>query len=152
MQTVTITIDKTELLKTVESLLWKYGAAIEGADNYKQVFNTKSEHGTFAVDNRVLSDSFGTRSKQAIDIMRDFVHGNINYDENGSPTVTLSMPERWNGRAATLSAKLIKYVTDGMMADWLVVTVPAEAPMYSTQLPQDETDIKVELYAKGTPQ
>lgn len=153
MQQITITIDKVELLKTVESLRWKYGSATEVADNYKQVYNTKAEHGANAVDNRVLSDSFATRTKLAADMMRDFIQGNIAYDaETGSPTITLSMPDRWRGRLATLTAKLVKYVSDGMMNDWLTVTAPSEAPMYSTQLQQDETDIKVELYAKGTPQ
>ena len=38
MAQITITIDKGAAVTSVESLLWKYGKSIEGAENYKQVY------------------------------------------------------------------------------------------------------------------
>lgn len=151
MQTVNITISKDALVKSVENLLWKYGKAIEDADNYKQVYNVQSEHGAHTVDNKVLSDSFVRRSKEAIDLMREFVTGNISYGTDGSPAFVLNMPERWIGKEALLQAAVNRYVEDGMMADWLNVTAPNEAAIYTTRLTQDSTDITVELYKKGRP-
>lgn len=151
MQTVNITISKDALMKSVESLLWKYGRTIEGADNYRQVFNVQSEHGAHPVDEKVLSDSFSRRSKEAIDLMREFFTGNINYDTDGSPAFVLNMPERWIGKEALLQAAVNRYVEDGMMSDWLNVTAPNETAIYTTRLTQDSTDITVELYKKGRP-
>ena len=152
MTTVSITITKAEILKSVESLLWKYGKAIEGVDNYKQVYNTHSQNGTNNVDARVLGDSYTTRVREVADIMRDFVIGNISDNgTTGVTTITLSMPTRWSGLQDTLQKRVNKYVVDCMMFDWLTATAPAEAPMYGNQIVKDEQDIKVELYAKGRP-
>lgn len=151
-RTINITIGKAEIVKTVESLLWKYGGAIEGAENYKQVWNTKAEHGANAVDNRVLTDSFVLRSREAIDLLREFVDGNISYDaETGSPSVYLSMPTRWVGSETLLQSVVDGYVADGMMVDWLNVTAPTEAALYATKLQQDKTNIEKELYKRGAP-
>lgn len=152
MANINITITKADVVATVESLLWKYGKAIEGADNYKQVFNTHSQHGVFNVDNKVLSDSFIKRSREALAVLKEFISGTINYDATtGDPSVTLAMPTRWASQQSLLQAAVNRYVEDGVIADWLNVTAPTEAAIYSTRLPQDETDIKVELYAKGRP-
>jgi hypothetical protein len=151
-QTINITIGKAELVKTVESLLWKYGNATEGADNYKQVWNTKAEHGANTVDDRVLTDGFKKRSREAIDILREFIVGNINYDvTTGSPSVVLSMPTRWVGKETLLQSAVDGYVADGMMVDWLNVTAPTEAAIYVTKLQQDKTNIETELYKRGIP-
>ena len=152
MADINITITKADMVATVESLLWKYGKSIEGAENYKLVYNTLSEHGANAVDDKVLSNSFVKRSREAIEVLRDFISGNIGYDATtGSPTVTLAMPTRWASRTALLQAAVNRYVEDGMMADWLNVTAPSEAAVYVTRLQSDATDIKVELYAKKQP-
>ena len=151
MTDITITIDKATVFATVESLLWKYGNAIEGAENYKQVFNVQSEHGADAVDNQVLSDAFGKRAREAVHSLRDFIIGSVSYS-GGNVSVTLSMPSRWGGEASLLNAAVLRYVEDGIMVDWLYATAPSEAAVYAARLPQDETDIKVELYAKKTPQ
>ena len=152
MANVSITISKAAMISTVESLLWKYGKSIEGVDNYKQVYNTHSEHGANAVDNKVLSDSYLKRSREAISILKDFISGNISYNvTTNDSTLTLAMPTRWAGKDSLLQAAVNRYVEDGMMADWLNVTAPQEATLYITRLPQDETDIRVELYAKKQP-
>ena len=140
------------MVATVETLLWKYGKSIEGDANYKQVFNTQSQHGTYDVDKKVLSDSFIKRSREAIEMLRDFISGSINYDATtGDPSVTLNMPTRWASKDTLLQAAVDRYVEDGMMADWLNVTAPTEATIFTTRLTQDETDIRVELYAKKQP-
>lgn len=152
MANINITITKANMVATVESLLWKYGKAIEGDANYKQVFNTQSEHGAYNVDDKVLSDSFVNRSREALEMLKEFISGSINYDATtGDPSVTLSMPTRWASKDTLLQAAVNRYVEDGMMADWLNVTAPTEAAVYTTRLPQDETDIRVVLYAKGRP-
>lgn len=140
------------MVATVETLLWKYGKSIEGDANYKQVFNTQSEHDTYDVDKKVLSDSFIKRSREAIEMLRDFISGSINYDATtGDPSVTLNMPTRWASKDTLLQAAVDRYVEDGMMADWLNVTAPTEATIFTTRLTQDETDIRIELYAKKQP-
>lgn len=150
-QTINITIGKAELVKTVESLLWKYGNAIEGAENYKQVWNTKAEHGAYSVDNRVLTDGFVKRSREAIDLLREFIYGEIIYSTDGDAAIVLNMPTRWVGKETLLQAAVDGYVADGMMVDWLNVTAPTEAALYATKLQQDKTNIETELYKRGTP-
>jgi hypothetical protein len=150
MAQITITIDKGAAVTSVESLLWKYGKSIEGAENYKQVYNTHAAHGSNAVDNKVLTDSFVKRSKEAIELMRDFLY-QVVYSVDDSTGVTLDMPTRWASNAVLLQAAVSRYVEDGMMADWLNVTAPSEATIYTTRLPQDTTDIRVELYSKRQP-
>ena len=150
-QTINITIVKAELVKTVESLLWKYGNAIEGAENYKQVWNTKAEHLANAVDGRVLEDGFKKRAREAIDLLREFIYREIDYNDDGDAAVVLHMPTRWVGKETLLQSAVDGYVTDGMMADWLNVTSPTEAAIYSTKLPQDKTNIETELYKRGKP-
>jgi hypothetical protein len=104
------------------------------------------------VDDKVLSDSFTKRSREAIEVLRDFISGDISYDvHTGNPSVTLAMPTRWASKETLLQAAVNRYVEDGMMADWLNVTAPTEATIFTTRLPQDETDIRVELYAKKQP-
>lgn len=152
MANINITISKSDMFSTVESLLWKYGKTIEGVDNYKQVYNTHAEHGANAVDNKVLTDAFVKRSREALDVLKEFISGSVSYDvSTGNPSVTLAMPTRWGSQQSLLQAAVNRYVEDGMMADWLNVTAPTEATIYSTRLPQDETDIRVELYTKKQP-
>ncbi|MBO4787019.1 MAG: hypothetical protein J5510_08125 [Prevotella sp.] len=151
MANINITINKAAIISTVESLLWKYGKAIEGADNYKQVYNTHSEHGVNTVDNKVLSDSFIARSREAIELLRDYMSGAITYDTAGNPSVTLAMSTRWSGRQSTLQSMVDEYVSDGMMADWLHVTSPNEAAIYNTKLVADADKISSDIHSLGRP-
>lgn len=152
MANINISISKAAMVASVETLLWKYGKGIEGEANYKQVYNTQSEHSADTRDNRLLSDAFITRSREAIDLLKDFISGTISYDAgDGSPAVVLAMPTRWAGQQTLLQAAVDRYVEDGMMVDWLSVTAPTEAALYAARVPQDAVDIRVELYAKKQP-
>lgn len=149
MQTIVITILKDTIATSMETLLWKYGSSIEGAENFKLVYNTKSSRSTNAVDARVIDDSWETRAQEAIDLLRDFV---LSVSQTaGSKVVTLSMPDRWAGSQPTLKAAVEKYITDAMMSDWLTVTAPNEAVLYTNRLEGDEKKIKVNIYSKGAP-
>ena len=132
MQTVIVTLSRDEMATSIETLLWKYGSAIEGAENFKAVYNTKSDRSKNAVDARVIDDSWETRSQEAIDALRDFAPSVS--ESAGSKVVTLSISDRWGGSANTLRGAMERYIVNGMMADWLSATAPSEAPMYANQL------------------
>lgn len=148
MQVVPITILKDTIATSMETLLWKYGSAIEGADNFKQVYNTKAA-GNNAVDARVIDDSWETRTEEAIGFLRDFAP--TVEATAGSKVVTLNMSSRWGGSQGTLKAALEKYILDGMMHDWLTATAPNEAPMYGNRLAEDEKKIKADVYSLRKP-
>ena len=61
------------------------------------------------------------------------------------------MSNRWLGSAVTMQSLTKGYVLDGMMADWLDNTAPAEAAKYSGRLPDDMKMIKAEAYSLGKP-
>lgn len=149
MQTVVITMLKDGIATSMETLLWKYGSAIEGADNFKQVYNTKSSKTTNAVDARVIDDSWEARTQEAIDFLRDFSPEVT--ETAGSKVVTLSMSSRWGGGGTKLKAALEKYILDAMMHDWLTVTAPNEATLYGNRLADDEKKIKSEAYSLRKP-
>ena len=133
----------------METLLWKYGAAIEGAENFRQVYNTKSDSTNNAVDARVIDDAWEMRTQEAIDFLRDFAP-DVNQTA-GSKVVTLSMSSRWGGSQSTLKAAMEKYILDAMMHDWLTATAPNEAPMYGNRLAEDEKKIKADAYSLRKP-
>lgn len=150
MTEISMTFNKSAAVKSVESLLFKYGAAIEGADNYRQVFNTQSDSTNDTLDEKAMSDTYDARSKEAFSMLKDFgVEVSLAGDVT---TVSLSMPSRWNGKTAMLQGALERYIEDGMMADWLNVTAPGESSIYTNRLQQDVADINKELYTKGAPQ
>lgn len=149
MQTVVIIILKDYLATSMETLLWKYGAAIEGAENFRQVYNTKSDSTNNAVDARVIDDAWEMRTQEAIDFLRDFAP-DVNQTA-GSKVVTLSMSSRWGGSQSTLKAAMEKYILDAMMHDWLTATAPNEAPMYGNRLAEDEKKIKADAYSLRKP-
>ena len=149
MQTVIITILEDALAASMESLLWKYGSAIEGADNFKLVYNTKSSRTSNAVDAHVIDDSFETRAQEAIDYLRDFMP---EVEETaGAKQITLSMSNRWSGSQKTLKAAMEKYILDGMMNDWLTATAPTEAAIYGARLDDDVNKIKADIYSLRKP-
>ena len=125
---VSIQINRDNIATTMETLLWKYGSAIEGAENFKQVYNTQSDRTNNTLDARIVNDSWETRTQEAIDLLRDF-----------SPTVTSG------------TGTLERYIVDGMMCDWLNATAPNEAPQYSSRIPNDEKKIKDNIYSLGKP-
>lgn len=152
MQTITISFTKANIITSIESLLWKYGAAVETTENFKTVYNIQSMSRSNNVDLRVLADSFLTRTREALDMLRDFMSGSISFDSTtGDPSVTINMSARWLGRQDTLQKALNKYVCDGIMFDWLTVTAPTEAAIYSKQLDIDEKEAKSNLYSLGKP-
>lgn len=149
MQTIVITILKDTIATSMETLLWKYGNAIEGAENFKLVYNTKSSKAKNAVDARVIDDAWETRTQEAIDFLRDFAPDVS--QTAGSKVVTLSMSNRWGGSQSTLKAAMEKYILDAMMHDWLTATAPNEAPMYGNRLAEDEKKIKADAYSLRKP-
>lgn len=149
MQTIVITILKDGIATSMETLLWKYGSAIEGAENFKQVYNTKSSKATNAVDARVIDDAWETRTQEAIDFLRDFAP-DVNQTA-GSKVVTLQMSSRWGGNQTTLKAAMEKYILDGMMHDWLTATAPNEAALYGNRLADDEKKIRTDAYSLRKP-
>ena len=149
MQTVVITILKDSIATSMETLLWKYGSAIEGAENFRLVYNTKSSKATNAVDARVIDDAWEMRTQEAIDFLRDFSPSVT--ETAGSKVVTLSMSSRWGGGGTKLKAAIEKYILDAMMHDWLTVTAPNEATLYGNRLADDEKKIKAEAYSLNKP-
>ena len=149
MQTVVIIILKDYLATSMETLLWKYGSSIEGAENFRLVYNTKSDSANNAVDARVIDDSWEARTQEAIDFLRDFAPTVV--QTAGSKTVTLSMSSRWGGSQPTLKAAMEKYILDAMMNDWLTATAPNEATLYGNRLAEDEKKIKVDAYSLRKP-
>lgn len=151
MQTVFITILKDSIATSMETLLWKYGSAIEGAENFKQVYNTKSSRTSNAVDARVIDDAWEMRTQEAIDFLRDFSPSVTETAGSGSKEVTLSMSPRWGGSQTTLKAAMEKYVLDAMMHDWLTATAPNEAALYGNRLTEDEKKLKDNIYSLNPP-
>jgi len=151
MQQVELTIDKAEIFKTVESLLWKYGKTIDSDANYRQVYNVHSEHGDNAVDNRVLDDSWKARRVEVVAVMKDFVVETESDATTDDYTITLQMRSRWAGNPDTLKQCVEAYIVDAMMTDWLNVTAPSEQPMYANRLTADTLAVKTEIYTKGEP-
>ena len=149
MQTIVITILKDGIATSMETLLWKYGSAIEGAENFKLVYNTKSSKATNAVDARVIDDAWETRTQEAIDFLRDFAPEVS--QTAGSKVVTLLMSARWGGSQTTLKAAMEKYILDAMMHDWLTATAPNEATLYGNRLADDEKKIKTDAYSLRKP-
>lgn len=142
---VEIVLDKTSLTKSVETLLWKYGNAIEGADNFKQVSNVKTDTVNDKADKRLLDDSYAKRVNKAADIMREYVT-----DVEGS-VIRLALPNNWGGDQKVLKTLVEDYVTNGMMVDWLNPTAPNEAALYGVALKDAEQSVKSEIYAIGVP-
>lgn len=147
-----ITLNRSARIASVESLLWKYGNAMDGDGNYKQVYNIHSQHDADAVDNKVLSDSYKKRVGEVMDLLRDFTQSVTHDDLNNTDTVILAMPSRWQGRQSALQSLVDGYIDDGMMADWLSVTSPSASAEFITRLQRDETNINLELYHKRQPQ
>jgi hypothetical protein len=158
MVTVSIVLNKTQVVKSVEVLLWKYGGAIENNENYKLVYNTKSDSDNNAIDSRLLMDSLQERAHEVCDIMRDY---GSEYDDHtipGTIAIAAEMSDRWTGAAATsggnnttLNDLVMRYVTDGMMADYLNVTAPTEAAVYANRLQSDEQKLKDNIYSLNPP-
>lgn len=136
-------------MATVETQLWKYGGAIENGDNYKQVYNTKSDSNNNAVDHRLLSDSWEMRALEVCDFLRDF--GAAVEETTGVKTITVTMTARWSSNQTTLQDLCVRYVTDGMMADYLNVAAPNEAVIYANRLQADEQRVKNNLYSVNPP-
>lgn len=148
--TQNIIISKQEIKTEFEVLTYKYANAIEGADNAKAVRNVKSDRIDDTADALAVDRSFEKRLKEIVGIMRDFSPEESVSGEN--VTLTFVITSRWSGTAASLQSLVKTYILDGMLAEWFNVTAPTEAAIYTARLPQDITDIKVELYTKGVPQ
>lgn len=146
---VSIQINRDNIATTMETLLWKYGSAIEGAENFKQVYNTQSDRTNNTLDARIVNDSWETRTQEAIDLLRDF--SPTVTSGTGTKTIAMTMSNRWLGSEETLKAALERYIVDGMMCDWLNATAPNEAPQYSSRIPNDEKKIKDNIYSLGKP-
>lgn len=151
MTTVSMVFTKSVIVASVETMLWKYGMAIENPENYKKVFNTQSDSKNNTVDMRMVSDSWDSRTKEAFGLLKDF-NPTVSEQPQGVTNVSIVMPARWIGKTNVLKDALDRYITDGMMADWLSVTAPDESAIYANRLQQDVTKINVELYSKGAPQ
>lgn len=150
MITFNLNIVKADLALAMETLLWKYGSAIEGADNFKIVYNTKSDRAHNTLDASIIDNSWDTRSDEAIAFLKEFV-SQVTTTASTSKVIAMSVTNRWGGNQTALFSLVKKYILDGMMSDWLAVTAPSEAPMYSTRLAEDEMRIKAELYTKKQP-
>lgn len=158
MVNISIALNKTTVVQSVEALLWKYGGAIENNENYKLVYNTKSDSTNNTIDSRLLIDSLKERSNEVCDMMRDY---NSAYDDTSvTNTIVISaeMSDRWTGAAATalgvnktLDDLVLRYVTDGMMVDYLNVAMPAEAAVYANRLQADEQKLKENIYSLNPP-
>lgn len=149
MQTIVITISKDSIAKSMETLLWKYGSSIEGADNFRLVYNTKSDSANNAIDARVIDDSWETRTQEAIGFLRDFTPSVT--QTAGTKTVSVPMSDRWGGNQNTLKSAVEKYILDAMMHDWLTATAPNEATLYENRLAGDERKIKADAYSLKKP-
>ena len=149
MQTIEIRIVKDDIAVLMESLLWKYGSSIAGAENFKQVYNTQSSRTSNAVDARVINDSWEMRTQEALDIIRDFSPSVT--EVAGEKTVSVQMSARWAGTPLTLKQVLDQYIVDSMMVDWLTVTAPSEAEKYVSRLVFDEKRIKANVYSLKRP-
>lgn len=158
MVTVSIVLNKTQVVKSVEVLLWKYGGAIENNENYKQVYNTKSDSTNNTIDNRLLMDSLKDRAHEVCDMLRDYGSEYDDHTVANHIVISAEMSDRWTGVAATsggtnltLNDLVVRYITDGMMADYLNVAAPSEATIYTTRLQQDEAKLKDNIYSLNPP-
>lgn len=145
-----IIISKAGIKTEFEVVVYKYANAIEGADNAKAVRNVKSDRIDDTADALLVDNNFDKRLKEAVSIMRDF--GATATTTGDNVTIAFVATSRWSGTEASLQSLVKTYILDGMLADWYNPTAPAEAAIYTTKLPQDETNIKAELYTKGVPQ
>lgn len=153
MRYITISFNKAGILREVETLLYKYGSTIEGADNFKQVYNVKSNSAEATEDAQLMTASFKKMAYKFAGVAKEFLQGPISEITSGNETtgysMTLALSDNWGSSAPMLQQIADKYVEDGMMADWLKVTAPNEAALYSVALKQDEGEIITELYAVG---
>lgn len=155
MTTITIDIVKADMTKDAESLLWKYGIAVENT-GARQANNVKSDSGSRPVDSRLLANSMMKRAAKAADIMHDFSANVTEAQTADQPPVpvirfTASVSARWLGTATTLKEALEKYILDGIMTDYLNVTAPSEVQMYSSQLADDINAIRKNIYSLKEP-
>lgn len=147
---ILLVFNKATLTKSVETLLWKYSNTIEGADNFKQVSNVRTDTVDDNADIRVLLDSFVKRTKHLASIMHEFVINEATEDVNShNITIPIRVSGTWGGHESVLKSYLDSYVINGMMADWLSVTSPNEATIYIANMKIDEDNIISELYAVG---
>lgn len=146
---VMIEISKPNVKTEFEVLVYKYANAIEGQDNAKAVRNVKSDRIDDVADALLVDNSFDKRLDEVVSLMHDF-SVSVNAVGNNM-NVAFSVPTRWAGLSDNLLSAAKRYIIDGMMIDWLNVTSPTEAAVYTARLPQDKTDILVELYAKKQP-
>lgn len=144
----TITIPVQNVKTEFESWVYKYANALE-ADG-KSVRNLKADRVDDTLDALLVNNSFDKRLKEVVSIMHDF--GAVASASGNNTVVTFNTSGRWAGTVAAVLSLVKTYILDGMMVDWLNVTAPSEAAIYVAKLPQDATDIKVELYTKGAPQ
>lgn len=145
---VTLSISKTTIAKTMESLVYKYANAIDNEGNPKGVRNLKSDRIADTVDAFIVNGRIEKRINEVLSIAREFVNSVTGTDPL---SINLNMPDRWNGQQASLQSFVEQYILDGLMADWLSATAPSEAPMYANLLPKDTENIIAELYTKGAP-
>ena len=154
MAQVTITLAVSAMVLDAESLLWKYGNGIEGEGNDKAVNNVKSDGGSKAVDAHVLEASCVGRVNEVVEMLYDFSPAVA--ESSGTYTIGLTMSDRWGGetptaKTATLTAAMKKYILDGMMSDWLNVTAPSEASVYTNKLAGDAREIRNNIYTLNKP-
>lgn len=148
MQAVTIYINKNNITSLMEALVYKYANMVDNESNPKAVRNIKADIAADTVDQLIAGGYWTRRVNEVIHIMKDFVNSVTDSDE---VAISLSMTNQWNGNTNALQSLACQYVIDGLMADWLTVTAPAEVPMYANKLPQDEDNIRAEIYSKGEP-
>lgn len=152
---IQIDIVKSDMTANAESLLWKYGVTTENT-GAKQANNVKADSASKPVDNRLLSNSMVKRAAKAADLMHDFGATMTETQTADTPPVpiiryTVSVSSRWLGTETMLKEALEKYILDGMMTDYLNVTAPDEAQMFSSQLAEDANTIKNIIYSLGKP-
>lgn len=149
MITKSIAISKDDVKAEFEVLTYKYASAIEGDGKPKAVRNIKSDRLDDDADELLVNSSFDRRVDEVVGIMRDF--NPITILSAGAITVVFEVTGRWAGREESLSSLVDRYIIDGMLSDWLSTTAPSEAAIYTAKLPQDISDIKVELYKRKAP-
>jgi hypothetical protein len=134
MEPITIDIYRDNMTKNAESLLWKYGVAVENT-GVRQANNVKSDSDSRPVDSRLISDSMVKRAAKAADLMHDFgatvAPNSMSDDRPPQPIIryTVNMSSRWLSSTAILREALEKYILDGIMTDYLNVTAPSEVQM-----------------------
>ena len=147
MSTKTINISKHNVKTEFEALTWKYANSIDAENSSKPIHNMKPDRVDDAVDAFVVDAAFDRRMNEVSGFMSDF--SATASESNGDVVLTFTVTSRWSGSLPALQSLVKTYVLDGMMAEWLNLTAPGEAAIYTTKLPQDIQDIKAELYKKG---